>query len=101
MASKTKTNRGGSRVKPGPQSNNTSGLLGITFRWRGHASGGAPRYTLEACVAVGKKRHTLGMMTKPAKTVLRHAIALRAEAGLPVPSLAAAMRAFEAWNGGA
>lgn len=98
MASKM-TNRGGSRVKPGPQSNNTSGLLGITFRWSGRIRvQGRITYSLEACVAVGKKRHTIGMMVRPARDVLRQAIALRRAAGLPVPTLAAAVRAFEDWD---
>lgn len=93
MASK-KTNRGGSRVKPGPQSNNTSGLLGISFRW-------APRSTgqvAEVCVVVGASRYSRTVSPeRPAREALRQLIALRAIDGLPAPTLRRATIAFRHW----
>lgn len=95
MASKKKTNRGGSRVKPGPQSNNTSGLLGITFRWSERSTGRAP----EVCAAVGAKRYSRTVSPdRPARESLRQLIGLREAAGLPVPTLRAAVIAFNHWR---
>lgn len=94
MASKKKTNRGGSRVKPGPQANNTSGLLGITFRWSERSTGRAP----EVCAAVGAKRYSRTVSPdRPAREALRQLIMLREFAGLPVPTLRRATIAFRHW----
>lgn len=94
MASKKKTNRCGSRVKPGPQSNNTSGLLGITFRWAERSTG----YTAEACAVVGDGRYTRTMGTRPAREAILPLLKMREDAGLPVPTLRSAVIAFNRWR---
>jgi hypothetical protein len=93
MALTTKTKRGGSRPRTRPQANNTSGLLGIWFRWAHRSNGRAA----EVCCVVGERRISRGMTSRTPRQALQEAIALRTAAGLPVPTIGAAVRAFNRW----
>lgn len=86
--------RGGARARMVPQSNNTSGLLGIWFRWAERSTG----QVAEVCVVVGDKRLSRTVSGKrTARRALRDVIKLRAAVGLPVPTLGRAVRAFHRW----
>jgi len=86
--------RGGARTKAGPQSNNTSGLLGIRFRWNKRHG----RLSAEAVCVVGKSQRTRSLVARPAREALAELIQLRADAGLPVPTLRAALKAHRRWR---
>ena len=86
--------RGGARARLAPQSNNTSGLLGIWFRWAERSTG----KVAEVCVVVGERRLSRTITGKrPVRRAMREALQLRAAAGLPVDTLGRAVRAFHRW----
>jgi hypothetical protein len=94
IAVPTLPTRGGARERTKPQPNNTSGLLGIWFRW-------APRSTgqvAEVCCAIGESRFTRAVTKRTPREVLREVIHLRERAGLAAPSLATAVRQFRRWR---
>lgn len=86
---------GGVRPRRAPQSNNTSGLLGVWFRWAERSHG----LVAEACVVVGAARYSRTLTgKKTARAALRELLQLRDKAGLPVCSLHKAVRAFNRWR---
>jgi hypothetical protein len=89
--------RGGARIKPGPQRNNTSGLLGIWFRWNHKHRRNLVHYWPEVCAAVGERRISRGLSRRTPREALREVIKQRADAGLPVDTLERAVRAFNRW----
>ena len=84
-------------MKPGPQSNNTSGILGIWFRWACKTRRRLTTYHPVICAVVGDRRITRGLSERTPRQALRELLALRADAGLPVASLESAVRAFNRW----
>lgn len=93
--------RGGARSRGQIYAHNTSGLPGIGFAWfqrkKGRRLVGKP--TLHVRVAVGDRRLARSADANGDLEALRQAIQLRADAGLPVPTLrkaASALRAFRA-----
>lgn len=82
-------------------SNNTSGLNGIWFRWM-LGEGNDPQVYLYVCSAwvdtKGKGRRTAYSIEKNGKEgALILAISSRKKSGLPVPTMAQAMDALEAY----
>ena len=90
--------RGGARVRVAPQRNNSSQLLGVSFRWatkRGQSSAHPV-----ICIAIGDRRTTRGVTKAGVREAMRAALKLRRDAGLRVPTLTQAIEAFEEWRRG-
>lgn len=86
--------RGGPRTTGMVLPHNTSGLAGIGFKlYKGR--------TVHVWAACGDRRPARSVTSLGEHEALRQVIALRAEEGLPVPSLRKAVAALRAWMGDA
>lgn len=89
--------RGGARQRTKPQPNNTSGLLGIRFRWKHKTKRRLTHWWPEVEAAIGRRRISRGLLKRTPRQALRDVIRARRDAGLAVPTLREALEAFERW----
>ena len=81
-------------------SNNTSGLAGIRFEWRIGDDTWWPYVCSSWIDATGKaRRNSYSIERNGRRGALERAIAVRREAGYPVPTLATAMKALRRFLG--